>query len=145
MKTAEEFVEKYAWTIRWGDAAPMEGDELKKFISDFDELLNNQYDEGYFDGGRDKAKEIEQAAHDLIPKQKAVRFKPPTAEEVEAYAKTLGLKIDGKFFISYYADNNWCNSQGKKVRNWKTTLKNNWNRAENRIAPTEDYLKPRTH
>jgi hypothetical protein len=108
-------------------------------------LLNNQYDEGYFDGSRDKAIEIEQSCHDAIPKKKAVRFKPPTAEEVEAYAKTLGLKIDGKFFISYYADNNWCNSQGKKVRNWKTTLKNNWNRAENRIAPTEDYLKPRTH
>jgi hypothetical protein len=144
MKIAEEILDKYL--VKWGlhdegDAMYSKGDVLEAMKEYSDEM----YDEGYFDGARDKAKEIEQAVHDLIPKQKAVRFKPPTAEEVEAYAKTLGLKIDGKFFISYYADNNWCNSQGKKVRNWKTTLKNNWNRAENRIAPTEDYLKPRTH
>jgi hypothetical protein len=144
MKTAKEILDKYL--ARWGlhdkDDSLYSRVDVLEALKEYGEEM---YDEGYFDGGRDKAKEIEQAAHDLIPKQKAVRFKPPTAEEVEAYAKSLGLKIDGKFFISYYADNNWCNSQGKKVRNWKTTLKNNWNRAENRIAPTEDYLKPRTH
>ena len=87
MKTAE-FIEKYAVdVVRWGCTHPMEGDELKKFASDLNTLLNDQrdseYDEGYFDGRRDKAIEIEQAAHDLIPKKKAVRFKPPTPEEVE--------------------------------------------------------------
>jgi hypothetical protein len=142
MKTVDEILDQ---CLNLMSAPPLSGTQKHFVTCAMKEYGDEMYDEGYFDGGRDKAKEIEQAAHDLIPKQKAVRFKPPTAEEVEAYAKSLGLKIDGKFFISYYADNNWCNSQGKKVRNWKTTLKNNWNRAENRIAPTEDYLKPRTH
>jgi hypothetical protein len=143
MKTPEEILDNV-------HLLPNAKDGLWQYTRDeciavMQEYGEEMYDEGYFDGGRDKAKEIEQAAHDLIPKQKAVRFKPPTPEEVEAYAKSQGLKIDGKHFIAVYASNNWCNSQGKKVRNWKTTLKNNWNRPENRIAPTEDYLKPRTH
>jgi len=140
MKTPEEILDKYCGLFDGADMFLKE-DALRAM----QEYGEEMYDEGYFDGARDKAKEIEQAAHDLIPRQKAVRFKPPTPEEVEAYAKSLGLKIVGKMFISYYADNNWCNSQGKKVRNWKTTLKNNWNRKEYQMAPTEDYLKPRTH
>ena len=143
MKTSKEILDKYLkfYANERDEIAYHESEVLKAM----EEYAEEQYDEGYFDGGRDKAIEIEQAVHDLIPKKQIIRFKPPTPEEVEAYAKSIGLKIDGKTFISYYADNNWCNSQGKKVRNWKTTLKNNWDRPENRIAPKEDYLKPRTH
>ena len=143
MKTPEEILDKQWMFIQSKDTSSF---ELRQCILEaMQQYGDEQYDEGYFDGGRDKAIEIEQAAHDLIPRQKTVRFKPPTPEEVETYAKSLGLKISGELFINYYAFNDWRNSQGKKVRNWKATLKNNWDRPENRIAPTEDYLKPRTH
>ena len=31
----------------------------------------------------------------------------------------------------FYNDNNWCNSRGKPVSNWKNTMRNNWFKKEN--------------
>jgi len=50
------------------------------------------------------------------------KFVPPTFEEVEAYAKERGGKVDPKFFYEYFTEGKWVDSTGKPVRNWKQKM-----------------------
>ena len=47
------------------------------------------------------------------------RFKKPTLEEVKAYCIERNNKIDAQRFIDFYEANNWVDSKGNKVKNWK--------------------------
>lgn len=73
----------------------------------------------------DKERDIEKDKENIIesPKKKTSRkaqaFVPPTFEEVEAYVKSRGNKIDAKDFFDYFNDGDWIDSNGKEVRNWK--------------------------
>ena len=59
-------------------------------------------------------------------------FKPPTPEEVTAYGKEIGYRINGESFCCSYAQKGWMVGQNKMkdwkaaVRNWKT---NKWGEA----------------
>lgn len=49
-------------------------------------------------------------------------FVAPTKNEIEAYCKEKGYKIDISYFMSYYAtgkDGKWIDRDGKPVKNWK--------------------------
>lgn len=48
--------------------------------------------------------------------------KPPTLEEVRAYAKERGDKVDADKFYQYYSTGHWKDSEGKPVRNWKQKM-----------------------
>jgi len=50
------------------------------------------------------------------------KFTPPTFEEVEAYAKERGGKVDPKFFFDYFTEGKWIDSKGNPVRNWKQKM-----------------------
>lgn len=50
------------------------------------------------------------------------KFKPPTLEEVEKYVNKKDLFVDPAFFMEYFTEGNWHDSQGKPVRNWKQKL-----------------------
>ena len=50
------------------------------------------------------------------------KFVPPTFEEVEAYAKERGDKVDPKFFFDYFTEGKWIDSKGNPVRNWKQKM-----------------------
>jgi len=50
------------------------------------------------------------------------KFTPPTFEEVEAYAKERGDKVDPKFFFDYFTEGKWIDSKGNPVRNWKQKM-----------------------
>ena len=54
-----------------------------------------------------------------INKRESKERKKPTVEEVEEYVKQKRLNIDAKRFVEYYETNNWEDSNGKKVKNWK--------------------------
>ena len=56
-------------------------------------------------------------------KEKRQRFSPPTLEEVTAYCKERGNKIDPKYFIDYYETRGWEFKQGQKVRDWKACVR----------------------
>ncbi len=43
----------------------------------------------------------------------------PTLEEVKAYIKEKQLNVDAVIFYNYYDVQDWKDSQGKPVRNWK--------------------------
>lgn len=70
-------------------------------------------------------------------------FVPPTIEEIEAFIKERGYNINARDFFRYYAKADWTDSQGKKVRNWKSKMIHNWVHDEPQ-ALKEDYLKPKT-
>ena len=49
---------------------------------------------------------------------KTKRFVPPTASEVESYAKSIGFELNGEKFVAHYGAGNWM--RGKtKITNWK--------------------------
>jgi hypothetical protein len=80
------------------------------------------------------------------PKQRATprKFTPPTIEEIEAFIKERGYDIDARKFFQYYAKADWTDSQGNKVKNWKSKMIHNWVH-DGAIAPKEDYTKPKTY
>ncbi len=57
-------------------------------------------------------------------KRTAVKFVPPTLEEVEAYAATRNSTVDPKRFFEYFntpdaQGRTWLDSKGNPVKNWK--------------------------
>ena len=50
------------------------------------------------------------------------RFTPPTLEEVKAYAKERGNKVDPEKFFDYYSEGNWRDAKGDPVKNWKQKM-----------------------
>lgn len=54
-------------------------------------------------------------------------FVPPTEEEVKAffqenkYTEEIAIKA-----FHHYAGNDWCDTYGNKVLNWKSKMRNNW-------------------
>jgi hypothetical protein len=72
------------------------------------------------------------------------KFVPPTFEQVEAYFIEQGASLDClERCYFYYADANWTNRDGKKVVDWKRTIKNNWI-LKNRNSEKHDYVPPPT-
>jgi hypothetical protein len=51
--------------------------------------------------------------------KKEKEFIPPTVEEVKKYAEERNSSVDAEYFVDYYAANNWKDSKGNKVKNWK--------------------------
>ena len=71
-------------------------------------------------------------------------FKPPTVEEVEAYAKEKGLKIGAEYFVDFFQQKDW--QTGKvKMTDWRAAVRNaardGWTlkgqRSEEAPKPTE--------
>jgi len=55
---------------------------------------------------------------------KGDEFVPPTAEEVRAYCQEQNCNIDPEYFVNYYASVGWVVGKGKKMKDWKATVKN---------------------
>nr|DAV15155.1 MAG TPA: replisome organizer [Caudoviricetes sp.] len=59
-------------------------------------------------------------------------FTPPTLEEVKAYCIERNNNIDAEYFIDFQEARGWVLSNGKKMKDWKATIrtweKNNYNR-----------------
>ena len=53
----------------------------------------------------------------------AARFRPPTAEEVAAYAEEKGLDVDAARFCDFYATKGWTVGRSK-MRDWKAAARN---------------------
>ena len=59
-------------------------------------------------------------------------FIPPTLEEVKAYCIERNNNIDAEYFIDFQEARGWVLSNGKKMKDWKATIRtwerNNYNR-----------------
>lgn len=59
-----------------------------------------------------------------VKKPKTTRFCPPTAEEVRAYADSIGYtSLDAEGFIDYYTQSGWIMGNGRKVKDWKACVR----------------------
>ena len=66
------------------------------------------------------------------PQPTRTHFTPPTLEEVKAYCIERNNNIDAEYFIDFQEARGWVLSNGKKMKDWKATIrtweKNNYNR-----------------
>lgn len=69
------------------------------------------------------------------------KFIPPTLEEVKAYCEERNNDVDYQKFYDYYSVNDWKDSRGNQVKNWKQKLLANWeknNPKQEDVLPTYD-------
>lgn len=74
-------------------------------------------------------KEIEiEIEKDKKEKRSKCVFTPPTLEEVQAYCKERGNRIDPQYFLDYYTSTGWM--RGKvKLKDWKAAVRT-WERQD---------------
>ena len=82
----------------------------------------------------DIEKEIEK---DKDIKRQRAKFVPPTLEEVQAYCKERGNKVDAKAFYDFFTTGNWTDSKGNKVKNWKQKVIT-WEKFEPKSKPKKE-------
>lgn len=76
------------------------------------------------------------------PKKKTTRFKPPTQEEVQAYADEKGLTIDAEKFCDYFISVGWTvGKSGKKMKDWKAAVRN-WVRRNKEFSAEKSSSRP---
>lgn len=69
-----------------------------------------------------------------VNKKKGNIYTPPTVEQVVEYFLENGYSEDSaKTAFKYYNDNDWHDSNGKKVIGWKQKMVGNWFHGENKI------------
>lgn len=68
-------------------------------------------------------------------------FTPPTLEEVKAYCDERNNGIDPQHFIDYQESRGWVLSNGKKMVDWKATIRT-W---EQRNKPKQTEQKPKDY
>ena len=78
---------------------------------------------------------------------RTTRFTPPTLEEVTAYVKERGSKVDPQGFIDFYASKGWLVGKSP-MKDWKAACRNaekweRWDKApeadRNRLRSDSDY------
>lgn len=88
-------------------------------------------------------KEEQMITNDSKVEQKNKRFTPPTLEEVTEYCRERNNSIDPAYFIDYHVARNWVLSNGKKMQDWKATIrtweKNNYNRQKPKAVVAQQY------
>jgi hypothetical protein len=57
-----------------------------------------------------------------IRKNVKKEFTPPTLDEVRKYVLDKKLKVNAERFFNYFAESNWVDSKGNKVKNWKQKI-----------------------
>lgn len=63
-------------------------------------------------------------------KKSQSRFTPPTPDEVREYARSIGFEtLDAEHFCDYYEQQGWELSNGRKMKDWKSAVRN-WQRRE---------------
>ena len=62
---------------------------------------------------------------------KKIKNKIPTLEEIEAYCIERKNNVNAQKFYDYYASNDWKDSNGKPVLNWKQKLISTWEKNNN--------------
>ena len=74
-------------------------------------------------------------------KVRAARFSPPTVQEVQEYADSIGYAIDAQYFVDYYSSNGWKVGKKKPMSDWKLTIRG-WKNRDNPSQPVPAPSKP---
>ncbi len=54
------------------------------------------------------------------------KFVPPTVEEIREYCKQRGNQVDPQKVFDFYSSNDWKDSRGNPVKNWKQKIIGVW-------------------
>lgn len=66
---------------------------------------------------------------DISPQQggpttdKRKRFVAPSADEVRAYCKERGNRVDPQRFVDFYTANGWTQGRGKPIKDWRAAVR----------------------
>lgn len=79
----------------------------------------------------------------VSPKKKSARFIKPTVEEVDAYVKEKGYRIDAENFVNYYESKGWLVGKSP-MKDWKAacrTWEKNWKENHPQQAQTDLFTQ----
>lgn len=65
----------------------------------------------------------------------------PTVEDIKKYCEERGNNVDAQQFYDYYEVNDWKDSKGKPVKNWKQKLIANWEKNEKKQKTKAERLE----
>ena len=101
-----------------------------KLITRFDSLLTKRKRDrsgvSVSDNPQSKVKESKVNKSKVKDIKKPLSFVPPSVDEIAEYAKEKGYVADANKIFHYYNDNDWKDSKGNQVKNWKSKILNNW-------------------
>ena len=97
-------------------------------------------------GSPDKYSSGKREAADKPPR--AVRFTPPTVDEVKVYCQERGSSVDPEKFVDFYSSNGWKQGRNKPIVDWKAAVRT-WERSDaqqkaqdkNRVRTSAEYRK----
>lgn len=76
-------------------------------------------------------------------KKRVNKFTPPTLEEVTAYCLERKNNINPQYFVDYQQAREWVLSNGKKMKDWKATIRyweqNNFSRPQSKVVDIPTY------
>ena len=106
---------------------PQKPEETNRNQTKPTETTENQQEptESYKDKDKVKDKEKIKETHLSVSKEK-LRFSPPTLEDVTAYCRERGNKVDAQRFIDFYASKGWRVGTSP-MKDWRAALRN-WER-----------------
>lgn len=85
----------------------------------------------------EEIREEKKREEEILPKVKkdftSKKIEPPTLNEVELFVQSEGFPREfAEKIFKYYADADWHDSKGNKVKNWKQKIRGNWLKPENK-------------
>jgi hypothetical protein len=74
--------------------------------------------------------------------ERAPRFSPPSLDEVSAYCKERGNKVDAETFVDFYSGKGWMVGKNK-MKDWKACVRT-WEKREQKDArpPGKQHYNP---
>lgn len=77
-----------------------------------------------------------------VSKEKALRFLPPTLEDVKSYCLDKGYTVDAERFIDFYESKGWYVGKNK-MKDWKATVRN-WARSQRQESTAKSDEKSKS-
>lgn len=71
------------------------------------------------------------------PKGSKKKFEPPSVDDVRAYCKDRGNKVDPQKFVDFYSAKGWMIGKNK-MKDWKAAVRT-WEKSENKVASKNQF------
>lgn len=68
--------------------------------------------------------------------EKRKRFVAPSVDEVRAYCKERGNRVDPQRFVDFYTANGWTQGRGKPIKDWRAAVRT-WEARDKQAVPTQ--------
>lgn len=137
--------DRYHPTIYQKELAELASDETGRYIEKNVAQLQNgtNMDPDWNQNGTMLEPEHNITEHNITERRadkppRALKFAPPTVEEVRAYCTERGNLVDPETFVDFYTANGWTQGRGKPIRDWKACVRT-WEKrdADRKASPAD--------